>query len=134
MVHSYLIAEPDLCSRGQRKEASVPENILKCLFFFPLCMAPSTSMTSLQQTLKLSLHIHISLILPPPLSIYLLFIILSSVRVPAYSHQPPSFPPPISIKSILSHTLLLNPVHYTHLYQQSPVISFNNSYNTVSIQ
>lgn len=74
--------------KGTGKGASVPENILKYLFL-PLCLAPSPSMTSLQQTLEPSSHIYI-------------FFYYSPSRVSMQS-QPPSLSLPISSKSFLSH-------------------------------
>lgn len=130
----YLITRSDAWKRGRGKGHPCQRPFFKCLFL-PFCRAPSPSMISLQQTLKLSLHIH---------TVYS-STILSRVSIQS---QPPSLSLPIFIKSLWSHITytpsfsasifpLLPPSPTIHLsvllYLTIKFLSFHITYNCPSV-
>lgn len=100
----YLITRSDAWKRGRRKGHPCQRPFFKCLFSL-FCWAPDPSMISLQQTLKLSLHIH---------TVY------SSSHV-SIQTQPPSLSLPIFIKSFWSHIPPIS-LHLFFYYPHPPTI------------
>lgn len=102
----YLITRSDAWKRGRGKGHPCQRPFFKCLFL-PFCRAPSPSMISLQQTLKLSLHIH---------TVYS-STILSRVSIQS---QPPSLSFPI-FTNHFDHTSHILPLSLHLFFHYSPL-------------